>query len=280
METAPFFKICLQNELETRCEKNPRYSLRSFARSLGVDAAALSRFLSGKQIPTLKMAQKLFRILDLEPAEQMRFLQSLGNARRKEGFQRITPSLRKLSNGKLNGQSVFPELSVDAFRTMADWKYAAILELTFVEGFQSNASWIAKQLDITESEAKLAVERLIRLELLENANHQLRKTKERITTADKHLSTAAHRRFQKQILERAIASLDNDPIEERSASSMTMAIDPANLPLAKQMIEEFTHALCDALENGKQKRVYNFAANLYPVQKNSHKKPKESKCNT
>jgi hypothetical protein len=73
---------------------------------------------------------------------------------------------------------------------------------------------------------------------------------------------------QKQFLEKAIYSLENDPLEERSHTNMTMAIDSKKMELAKQMIREFQMALCNVLETGKRDQVYNLSVALYPLQKN------------
>ena len=62
-------------------------------------------------------------------------------------------------------------------------------------------------------------------------------------------------------------SLEKDTIEDRDITSMTMAIDPDRLPLAKSLIAEFTRQLCETLETGKQKRVYQLGVSLYPLQK-------------
>ena len=43
------FQTCLRNELERRCKANPAYSLRAFAKFLGVDPSFLSKVLSGKR---------------------------------------------------------------------------------------------------------------------------------------------------------------------------------------------------------------------------------------
>ncbi len=86
-------------------------------------------------------------------------------------------------------------------------------------------------------------------------------------TGDRELTTGAHRRHQKQILEKSIASLENTPIAKRNHTSMTMAIDPALLPEAKRRMEKFTQELCDFLESGKRKQVYEMAVNLFPMSK-------------
>lgn len=81
------------------------------------------------------------------------------------------------------------------------------------------------------------------------------------------MTHASLKRHQKQVLEKALHSLENDSIEVRSMTSMTMAIDPEMLPKAKIMIETFTNQLCVLLESGSRKQVYEMSVNLFPVQK-------------
>jgi len=87
------------------------------------------------------------------------------------------------------------------------------------------------------------------------------------TTADKTTTNAALRKHQRQSLEKALHSLENDPIEARSMTSMTMAIDPARLPEAKRLIEDFTQKLSQFLENGQSTSVYQLGIALFPLQK-------------
>ena len=46
-------------------------------------------------------------------------------------------------------------------------------------------------------------------------------------------------------------------------TSLTLALDPERLELAKQMIQEFTDSLCVVLESGKRKEVYELAISLF-----------------
>ena len=268
METTPFYRTCLKEELALRCERNRQYSVRAFARAIRTDAGALSRILSGKQVPSLKLAQQLMSALDLEPKDQQGFLASLAEEHRSRGMKRLNPFFRKHPGASAAAK----ELSIDVYRVISEWYHTAILELTFTENFQSSPAWIAQQIGINEIEAKLAIERLLNVGLLKNENGQLTKTNEQLSTADKHLTTPALRKNQKQLLERAIQSLEEDPIEERSMTSMTMAIDETKLPLAKQMIREFNQTLCKFLESGKKTRVYNLGVALYPLQKKTKEK--------
>jgi uncharacterized protein (TIGR02147 family) len=270
MSETVFYQDCLKRVLSERCVRNPRYSIRAFARSLGVDVGALSRILAGKQVPSYKLSQKILSVLELSPEEQERFFASVAEKQRSRNLQRLNPVLRRFK-----AQASTPaDLSIDLYRVIADWYHFAILELTFIEDLQSSPSWIAKELGIPVAEATLAIERLIKLNLLKIESGRYIKTEEQLSTMDKHLTTPALRRNQEQFLEKAIDSLENDPIEERNMSSMTMAIDPDRLPIAKQLIREFNQSLCRFLESGKRRRVYNLEIALYPIQSKKKEKTK------
>ncbi len=261
MNEVAFYQKTLREELQRRCEKNPRYSVRAFARALSVDVGALSRVLSGKQIPSMKLAKTLLDALELPAEDEQSFFASLAQTQKARNLQRLNPAFRRFDT------TVGPkELSIDLYRVIADWYHAAILELTFTEELKSDPRVIARKLAISIAEAKLAVERLLELGLLEEKDGVLKKSAEQLTTSDKNLTTPALRKNQKQFLEKAIHSLENDPIEDRSTTSMTMAIDPDKLPEARKMIRDFNRTLCQFLESGKRTRVYNLGVALCPLQ--------------
>lgn len=257
-----YYKMILENELAKRTERNSRYSLRSFAKSLKLVPSAVSEILTGKRLPSPKMAQKIVSSLQLSPEDSNRFIQSLALAHQQRS------SMRPVSFQKKSLQPP-KELSIEMFRVIAEWYHSAILELTFVEGFQSNYRWIASQLGLTQIEVKLAVSRLFKLGLLVNQDGTWIKSEAQVTTADKHMTNVGLQKMQKQCLEKAILSLQEDPIENRSMTTMTMAIDPERLTQAKEKIKKFNRELCAFLESGNQKKVYNLTIGLYPIQKRS-----------
>jgi uncharacterized protein (TIGR02147 family) len=261
-DTQDYYLECLTEELAGRCAKNSRYSLRAFARACGISPGVLSQFLSGKRVPSYKMAEKILGGLDLSPEQKDEFLGSLASKHQKRGLQRLNPVFK--------GMRHVPkprELSLDLFRVIGDWYHYAVLMLTFVESFRSSPKWIAAQLDISELEAKLAIARLIEVGLMKDEDGVLVATEAHFTTADKHMTNAALKRHTRQSLEKAVHSLENDPIEVRSMNYMTMAIDVEKIPEAKVLIEEFTNRMSALLETGRRTQVYEFGMYLYPLQK-------------
>lgn len=266
-----YYIEAIKSELAHRTSRNPKYSLRAFARALGLEATVISQILNKKRTPSFRTAQRIVEGLGLAPDEQQLFYASLAAVQNDRKLERLNPFFRTV----VQTQKAPQDLSIDVFRIISDWYHIAILELTFVDGFQSDPAWIAKEIGITELEAKLAIERLLKLNLLTYENKKLAKTNESLSTADKHVTTPALRAHQKQLLEKAMFSLENDPIETRNMSGMAMAIDPKNIPKAKQMLAEYSRNISRFLQTGKRTQVYQLQINLFPIQRTKIPKKKE-----
>ncbi len=260
-----YYQTCLKDELSRRLQKNPRYSLRSFARSLQVDPASLSRILLNQKVPTPELSQKILKNISLSPAEQKQFLQSMAKAYEDHGVQRKKPEIKKILSD-LNSHVPTHDFSADLFRVISDWYHYAILQLIQTEGSQMDAKWMARELNLQEIEVKLALSRLQELNLLEEKNGKWVRIPRSLVLEDKAITTPALRKRVKQVTEKSVSSLENDSIELRNHSTLTMAIDPAKIPLAKKMIEAFTLELANALQT-KKKKVYELQINLFPLQR-------------
>jgi uncharacterized protein (TIGR02147 family) len=109
---------------------------------------------------------------------------------------------------------------------------------------------------------------LISLGILDrNENGKLFRTSSHFTTTT-DVASSGLRHFQKQILEKAILSLENDPIEERDITSITVAIDESKIKEAKQEIKKFRLKMSEFLGTGERTRVYNLGIHLIPISKN------------
>ena len=73
--------------------------------------------------------------------------------------------------------------------------------------------------------------------------------------------------YQKQILDKALKSIDECPPELKDITSISMAIDIDKLPEARKMIHNFRKQMCQFLEKEKQEEVYNLSVQLFPISK-------------
>lgn len=249
-----FYLARLWAEFSGRTERNPRYSLRSFARDLGMNSGSLSQILSGHRIPRPALSAKIATKLNLETAEKRVFINSSASAPRlvestlEQEFTSQTASIEQ-----------------DKFEAIAAWYYSAILESTYLDDFQNSAEWISKRLGITEIEGRSAIDRLKRLGLLKEENGCLRKTSQHLTTFDKAATTTAHRQHQTAFLRLAAESVTSLPVDKRVSSGITMAIDADKLEIARDMIQSFARELCTVLETGKRHSVARLQINLFPI---------------
>jgi uncharacterized protein (TIGR02147 family) len=124
-------------------------------------------------------------------------------------------------------------------------------------------------LTITELEAKLAVDRLLRLEILDrHSDGKLFRTSTHLSTST-DIASAGIRRFQKQILEKAIVSLENDDVLERDITSITVAINESKIKEAKAEIKKFRMRMSEFMGEGEKTRVYNLGIHLIPLSKSA-----------
>lgn len=275
MEHASDYRHILNRELSRRIDANPRYSMRAFAKALDLDPAILSKVLSRKRILSVQSSFHIAEALSLTPTDRSIFLKSVVDEQSNLSAKR---SEKKLGISGATAAGAPTTLDIDLFRAIGDWYHIAILELSQTKDFVSDARWIAKALGISVTEAKLAIERLLNLNLLTRKDDRLVKTDENLSTTNKNISTPALRKFQRQILEKAIFSLENDPLETRNMTGVTMAIDPERLVHAKKMILDFMGNLMEFLEGGEKKQVFQLAVSLYPLQqKNSDHPTQEEK---
>lgn len=239
-----------QHELLDRCRKNPKYSLRAFARQLSLHPGTLSQILRGKRRVSNRLLLCLAGKLDITPDKLNTLLES--NADR---------------NHARKWRADIPMLANDVFTVIADWYHFAILELISVNGFEANENWVSKRLGISVVEIKNAVSRLKRLKLLEiGPSGEWLVCYHNIGVTDEIVTTPAMRKLQRQLLEKALSALDEVPVERRDQSSMTMAIDSLNISQARDLITRFRRDLCALLQSSPHKNsVYNLTISLYPL---------------
>lgn len=262
------FRFFLQEELLRRCKKNPRFSLRAFARTLDVEASSLSKILNGKRTLTKKMLHRLCAQLGLGPDQVKEFEDRMpaGSSASRQGATSGLP---------IAVRDDYQQVSADIFNVIADWYHYAILELITVRDFEPTPAWIARVLDITVSEANFALERLRRLGLLSAQGDGAWVSGQLTTNADGgEMTAAAFRKLQRQILAQAMDAMETVPIAERDQSSITMAVSKAKLGEAKARIRAFRRELCAFLQTDTpHDDVYQLSISLFPVTKIGRESP-------
>ena len=252
-------QLWLENLLAEKIKKNPQFSLRAFARLVDVSPAVLSRILSGKRRLTFNLATRIADALHLGPIERETLYSFFIGGKEESDEDRHEK-----------------ELSIDVFNAMKEWYHYGITQLLYIDSFNEDPKWIAKMLSITEIEAKMAIDRLLRLEILDrDENGRLFRTATHLSTST-DIASAGIRHFQKQILEKSIVSLESDDIMERDITSITIAINEDRIPEAKKEIMRFRKKMAEFLAEGDKTRVYNLGIHLIPLSKSTNGESREN----
>lgn len=249
MDVQEKLRSSLKEEFELRQLKNPRYSLRSFARYLGVAPASLCGILNGKRNITRRMANKwLTKALPSFSAQDLSSLRD-----RNEPLSLDTSEYRVLRDR--------------SFGVLENWHDFAIIALIDTQDFESDPAWISERLGITASDAQNALKRLRKHRIIgkDRTNGCYYLTGQQVTTGP-HTPHAQIRRSHVQNLELASQSVLNISPEERDMSFITVAMNPKRIPEARKRIEEFRRNLSKWLESDEDRtEVYRLSIQLFPL---------------
>jgi len=247
------FLSYLQNEFVRRCQKNPKYSLRSFARYLGMSSSALSAIVNGGRPLSEKNMQKIGLALGLTLTEIAQF------KRTSHGNSKYLRSIEPRNED-------YVQISADQFSIISDWIHYAILQLSTTKDFRWNRNWIAKRLDVSATEVVSAIDRLKRVGLIRKIKDSYENISPSFTSdLTPGLSSDAQKQYQEKTLKKAITAIREVPIEFRDHSSITFSVRKQDLERAKEMITNFRRQLCESLQHTKSDEVYQLNMALFPL---------------
>jgi uncharacterized protein (TIGR02147 family) len=239
----------LIQELQFRKSRNTSYSLRAFARDLGVSPTALSDFLNGKRQLSKTNLLKISESLNFSPLQKEKLL-----------FQ------KSKSKGSEKADAERLILAEDTFRVIADWYYLAILNLAKLKNNHGTPEWIAQRLAITTGDARVALDRLSRLGFIKIKRGKLHRTTQALGTL-RDIPSLAIRKHHTDNLSLASEALHHVPVELREFSSTTMAISVSQLAKAKDLLMKSKHKVASVLEKGDADAVYVLSFQLFPLTK-------------
>lgn len=254
----------LNGELARRIQVNPRYSQRAFARHLGLSPGELSEVLRGKRNLSERSALRVSRSMGLTPDETRDLLVLCQAERNRDLFESST-----LAETPRSAR----ELSLDLFHVISDWYCFAILHLADTKDFRFDPGWIAARLGISSIEAKLGLERLERVGLIERTRAGLRVSTEYVLSPS-GIPSEAIRAFHKRMLQKAKESIDLQPAEDRDITGIGFAANPRHVKAIREEIAAFQEMLVRKYSppNAKDRtEVYQMEIALFRVTEGKRK---------
>lgn len=252
------FSDIIRNEFQKRALRNTNYSLRAFARDLGITSGNLSDLLNKKVGMSQSKATCIVSKLNLQEEDQKLFLKliELSSATNEEKREEVKLQLR-------NYDSSYITIHDDYYHVLTEWFYFALVELVRVIDFKNDDQWISHRLNIPKELVRPAIERLKRVELLQETEGTLIQTYDYFISPSGTPSDTA-KKFHKQILSKAIEAVEKQKIEERNFTSGFLRVRTSDLPGIAQKIKEFRRQLATEVESGdSHDSVYAFSIQFF-----------------
>jgi transcriptional regulator with XRE-family HTH domain len=241
------FRLFLQSELAKRCARNANYSLRAFAMHLDVDHSTLSQWLRGRRPITARSIESIGAKLGLT----------------EESIQQYV--LRAVRDDDVTTPAAW-YLTPETMALVAEWYHFAILELTQLESFRPDSRWIAHVLGISVDEVNVALQRLIRLDLLdmETTTRWVDKSGDARVSLES-LGTELIEKQQHQNRRLSTSAVHELPLSVREHTSITVSVNSAALPRAFELMARLRQQLVELLQEGPADDVYQIECALFPV---------------
>jgi uncharacterized protein (TIGR02147 family) len=244
-------------------EIQPAYSQRAFARDIGVSAVFANKLFKGiKPIPSERV-KRICKVLGMDPVEEAAFMRSL-----------IVSALPLKEMQTIVNEAEFPKI-MERYRPVSQakagvlrhWYTIAVLNILTCDAPEMTPKYIAKRLNITESEAQKSLDVLSEAGLATKVDGVWKKTAQHdfFPTAQ---SLNEVRAFHHQMIRKAQESLlkiSPDEFERRLITGFTVAANPEKIADAKMKIFEILADLSQGLVAAPCSEVYQLNVQLFPL---------------
>jgi len=268
------YREALNEAYYERRLRNPSYSLRAFARDLGIPASNLSCVLKKKKGLAATTAQQVARRLGYSESEQKTFCMLVEKEHSRSEYTR-----HKASQELEKKQKLHSNLTADAMAVMSHWHYFGILELLRIPFISQSPAALGAALELKEDEIKDAIQRMINLGLVEIKQNRFQVVHDFNWSTD-GVPSEALRKVHDQLLTKAKQALFSQPVDERDFTYMMMTLDQQDLPEARKMIRSFIKTFTEKFsEKATSDHVYSLTMQLFNLTPGIDKDPKKIRGN-
>lgn len=244
----------IRKDFAERKEKNPRFSLRSYAQRLGLSSGSLSDLLNAKrnwQISKTRAAE-IAEKLSMSEKDRNKLLLKMD----------LPPKFQK------------SEITKDNYDMLTDWTYYPVLFSFDLPKEHHRPEAIAKKMGIPESKVQAVIDDLIRRKfLVRNQLNEVCRPETFLTTTDGEADVAKAppgaliRKHHEISLDLAKRALLEQPSEVRDITSLTFAGNKQQLSALREEIRKlYEKASTLATLDQDPDTVYRLSVQLFPVE--------------
>lgn len=261
------YREIIRRYVDDRIKKNPLYSMRAFAKQIGVSPSHLCRVLQGKKNLSSDSALKIAFELNFSIRKREEFLDLVSYETADEHTKQAL--YKKIQ--KKNYKSQHRTLNIELFSVISDWHHFTIFELAKTAEFKSDPKWIAKKIGLSLTDTKSAIDRLIRVGLLSKLEDDtlIPNEKAEIQTSD-DISYLAIKKHHEQILFKAKSALLS-PVDSREFQSLQFSLNPKDLKIAKLMIRNFVKEFEDTFKSKNGNEIFQLSLQCFALTKELNK---------
>lgn len=250
----------LQNEFIIRTQRRSKYSMRAFARDIGVSPGSLCEFLNGNTRFSKTRVQEISKTLNLPLKHVDHWLDLID-----VNFNRSPIAKKKAQlciDKRLRNSKKF--LDLDSFELISNWEYLALMELLSFEQIFS-ANQLAKNLGVSQNQIDSMLKVLLRLGLIRwNENRWV--ASEEDTYVGENRPSNAIKNFHKGILNKAKGAIDKQSIDQRELSALVFSMQINDLQSFKQDLNKALFDLSNKYAGKKNcDAVYCLSTQLFNI---------------
>ncbi|QDK36899.1 TIGR02147 family protein [Bdellovibrio sp. NC01] len=247
MEHRPNYRNFIINELERRQKKNPAYSLRAFARDLGIPCSRLSEIINRKMGLSQARAVNLAEKLSLSPSEKEYFLDlALSEHAR-------SPVVKEMATNRVRARdAVTTQMGEDTFAVISDWYHLAIVEYLGLSTSTHSIEAISKHFGLPIDEVEKAVERLEKVKILEQRDGKWEVMQERRAAAFRPDFRFAHN-FYDQLSKIGRGKVEAPGVHQFEMAATMIPVKKENSRKVVEKIRQFRRELLNDMESEADK---------------------------
>lgn len=242
----------------------PQYSGAIFARKGGLSSHTIFGMVaSGRRNLGISGLNSFIKALGLS-GKRARYFERLVHYNQAKTTQEKENQLNELKQLSPGEKNIELKRLTDFSNYLSSWHLVAIRELVLLKSFNPDANWICKKLKnkISRKQAEQAWQILKDLELIRFDTEKNRYVTEEALEISPGKADFVIRNFHKQYLELAKKSVDEDPIDERDISSLTIAVSKDEISYIKNQLTEFRKGLNQHLSSSQKTKDHLIALNI------------------
>jgi uncharacterized protein (TIGR02147 family) len=260
------YRSLLKDLYEDQKREKAFFSYRYMGQKVGFKSAGyFTNIIQGKRNISPELVFKFAELFRFTKRETEYFETLVRYDHAKQHSQKRYHYEKMLSMRKSKAHS----MAADQYEYFDKWYYVAVRELLGFHPFKGDYAEIARKLrpNIKPSEAKQAVELLLRLGLVarrEDGTYEL--TDKTITTAPNVPMVAVHN-FQLATMDLAKEAMDRFPKDKRSISTLTLHLSKEAFAQIDEKLSAFRQEALELAKNDQNRidRVYQFNFQIFPL---------------